>query len=543
MPNAARRSDSPHAHYEEARRLVDAGRDAEASQRLDAAITAKPDFAEAFSLGGYILERSGKAEAALRFYDRALALRPDLTTAWFNLAKLLTRQARFAEALAALDNGLAVVPGDADALNTRSAILRGLWRVEEAAAAAEAALRLRPNFPEAAVNLGTARLKGAQPGPALAAYARASALRPNYADAICGEGLALRALNRLEEARSAFDRAAALGCREAVSGLGCLDLMLGDFERGWEGYEARWVDGKSIAEALGVRYPLWRGPAAGPQRVLVINDHGLGDTIQFARYLPLMARAGVEPHFLCPAKLHRLIGPAVAGRIFEREPLDVKFDAQIAISSLPRAFGTRLDSVPAEVPYLFAESERSARWAAQVGEHGFRVGCVWQGNANPEADIARAFPLQALAPLADVPDVRLISLQRGLGEEQIGEALGFAVERLSADYDSGSQAFLDAAAVMTSLDLVVTCDTSIAHLAGALGRPVWVALKRDSEWRWLRGRDDSPWYPTMRLFRQETAGDWAGVFAAMAAALREARRRPAETGDALTVTAARALMA
>jgi ADP-heptose:LPS heptosyltransferase len=130
-----------------------------------------------------------------------------------------------------------------------------------------------------------------------------------------------------------------------------------------------------------------------------------------------------------------------------------------------------------------------------------------------------------------------------LGEEQIGEALGFAVERLSADYDSGSQAFLDAAAVMTSLDLVVTCDTSIAHLAGALGRPVWVALKRDSEWRWLRGRDDSPWYPTMRLFRQETAGDWAGVFAAMAAALREARRRPAETRDALKVTAARALMA
>ncbi len=530
MPNVVRRRESPQALYDEARRLVDAGRDADASRQLDAALAARPDFAEAFSLGGYILERGGKADSALRFYSRALELRPDLTAAWFNLAKLLTRQGRFADALAALDGGLAVAPGDADALNTRSAVLRGLWRVEEAAAAAEAALRRRPNFPEAAVNLGTALLKAAQPGPALAAYASASAMRPDYADAICGEGLSLRALDRLEEARAAFDRAAALGCREAVSGRGCLDLMLGDFERGWEGYEARWVDGKSIAEALGVRYPLWQGPSSPPQRVLVINDHGLGDTIQFARYLPLMASAGAEPHFLCPAKLHRLIGPAVAGRIFEREPLDVKFDAQIAISSLPRVFRTRLHTIPAGIPYLSAESQAAARWAERVGAHGIRVGCVWQGNPNPEADNARAYPLQALAPLAGVPGVRLISLQRGFGEEQLSEATpGVAIERLPADYDAGAHAFLDAAAVMTSLDLVVTCDTSIAHLAGALGRPVWVALKRDSEWRWLRGRNDSPWYPTMRLFRQETAGDWAGVFAAMASALSAAVSRATPT--------------
>ncbi len=524
MPNAARRRDSPRALYDEARRLVDRGRDAEASQRLDAAIAVNPGFAEAFSLGGYILERGGNAGAAQRFYQRALALRPDLSTAWFNLGKLLTRQGRFGEALAALDSGLRHAPGDADAHNTRSAVLRGLWRVHEAAEAAQAALRLRPNFPEAAVNLGTALLKAAWPAPALAAYAKAGAMRRDFADAICGQALALRALDRLDEARAAFDRAASLGCREAVSGRGCLDLMLGDFERGWEGYEARWVDGKSIAEALGVRYPVWQGPASPPQRVLVINDHGLGDTIQFARYLPLMRRAGAEPHLLCPAKLHRLIGPTVQGRIFEREPKDVEFDAQIAISSLARAFGTRLDSVPAEVPYLAAEPERAARWAERVGALGFRIGCVWQGNANPEADIARAFPLAELAPLAGVSGVRLISLQRGFGEDQLWSTPPeFPVERLSADYDVGAHAFLDAAAVMTALDLVVTCDTSIAHLAGALGRPVWLALKHDSEWRWLRGRDDSPWYPTMRLFRQSTAGDWAGVFAAMARALTASR--------------------
>jgi len=307
---------------------------------------------------------------------------------------------------------------------------------------------------------------------------------------------------------------------------GLSERLLGDFERGWEGYEARWVDGKSIAEALGVRYPLWRGPSAPPQRVLVINDHGLGDTIQFARYLPMMTQAGAEPHFLCPAKLHRLIGPLIGGRIFEREPADVKFDAQIAISSLPRAFGSRLDSVPAAIPYLFAEPQRIPRWAAQIGAEGFRVGCVWQGNANPEADTARSFALAELAPLAAVPDVRLVSLQSGFGEQQLWrDPPDFQIQRLSADYDVGGPAFLDAAAAMASLDLVVTCDTSIAHLAGALGRPVWVALKRDSEWRWLRGRDDSPWYPTMRLFRQKRAGDWGSVFAAMAEALQAAAPR------------------
>jgi hypothetical protein len=175
--------------------------------------------------------------------------------------------------------------------------------------------------------------------------------------------------------------------------------------------------------------------------------------------------------------------------------------------------------VPAAIPYLRAEPELRRKWAARIGQSGFRIGVVWQGNPNPEADIARSIPLREFAPLAATASVRLISLQKGDGVEQLGRLPPrMIVESLGEDFDAGSDAFVDAAAAIADLDLVVTCDTSIAHLAGALGRPVWVALKKDAEWRWLRDREDSPWYPTMRLFRQTSIGDWPGVLSRMAEA-------------------------
>ena len=227
--------------------------------------------------------------------------------------------------------------------------------------------------------------------------------------------------------------------------------------------------------------------------------------------------------------MHRLLSSLGGVRLVAEAPDGELFDAQIAVSSLPRAFATRLDSVPAHVPYLRAEPELARKWAARIGPAGFKIGIVWQGNPNPEADMARSMPLTAFAPLAAAPGARLISLQKGFGVEQLADPPpGLRVESLGEDFDAGPDAFVDAAAAMTHLDLVVTCDTSIAHLAGALGRPVWVALKKDAEWRWLRDRDDSPWYPTMRLFRQKQRGDWSGVFAAMAARLAS----PAADGGA-----------
>src|SRR5580693_5650377 len=477
-----------------------------------------------------MLSECGRPDSAMRFYRRALELDASLVLAHVNLGKLLFSAGRFAEALASFAAATRLAPRDPDAWCSCAGTLRELGRLEESVEAAERALELRHDFSEAAINLGNALLKLDRSEEALDAYLRASAPGPCLAKALLGQGLALRSLGRFSEAMAAFDSAAALGSREAVAGKGCLMLTLGDFEQGLDGYEARWLEGKSLSEALGMRFETWKGPGRRGERVLVLNDHGLGDTIQFFRYLPLMAAAGVEATFVCPPRLRRLLSSKTKVRFADSPPAVEPLDAQVAISSLPWAFGARLETIPAAVPYLAAESSLREIWRNRIGAEGFKVGVVWQGNPDPEADRARSVPLMALAPLATLAGVRLISLQKGTGEEQlVNLPPSFQVETLGADFDAGADSFVDTAAAMTCLDLVITCDTSVAHLAGALAVPVWVALKSDAEWRWLTKRADSPWYPTMRLFRQKRRGVWSDVFEAMVgelAQLIEQRRTP-----------------
>lgn len=508
--------------YRDGARLWSEGHQQEAIAALDVALRLRPDFPAALTMGGFILGAMGKHEPALNFYRRALQLDGSSSVAWSNMGKLLFEQRRFADALEAFDACLKVAPQDADGWNNRAGALRELGRLEESIKAAEEALRLQPLFAEAALNLGNALLKLDCMDEALAAYKRALAIRPGFASAHCGKALALLALSRLDEALAAFDEAERLGSVAAISGKGCLRLLQGDLAAGWEGYEARWIEGRSLKDALGVRFPEWKGPADSARRVLVMNDHGLGDTIQFSRYVQLMARSGIETTFLCPAKLHRLLSQ-LGARLIATLPPDETFDAQIAVSSLPRAFSTRLDRNLPNEPYLAAEPELCAKWAARIGAQGFKIGLVWQGNPNPEADMARSLPLRVFAPLAEISGVRLISLQKGFGVEQLEVAPPqMRIETFDGELDAGPDAFLDTAAAMTHVDLIVTCDTSAAHLAGALGRPVWVALKKDAEWRWLLKREDSPWYPTMRLFRQERRGEWGSVVARIAEAVASA---------------------
>jgi tetratricopeptide (TPR) repeat protein len=495
------------------------GRREEAIVLVDAALKEKPDYPEALCMGGYILGQSGKRDAALAFYRQALKIASDLAVAWSNSGKLLFELQRYDEALSAFERAIDCVPQDALSWSDKAGALRQLGRLTESIAAADEAARLKPDHAEAHLNRGTALLKLDRVAEALEAYRRAEACKPNYADAICGAALALRALDRLDEAAGEFDRAIQLGSWDALSGKGCMQLMAGDFENGWEGYEARWIAGQTLAEKLGAALPTWTGELTPGLRVLVLNDHGLGDTIQFFRYVQQMADAGLNVTFLAPAKVHRLLAGHVDVRLTEAIKQE-QFDAQIALSSLPRAFRTRLETIPANVPYLRAEPNLQAKWADLLAGGGFKIGVVWQGNPNPEADCARSMPLAAFAPIAAVPGVRLVSLQKGFGTEQLAKLPeGMRVETPARDFDDGADAFIDTAALVASLDLVITCDTSIAHLAGALGRPVWVVLKTDSEWRWMRNRDDCPWYPTMKLYRQTRRGDWSDVFETMAATL------------------------
>ena len=494
----------------------------EAIKLLDEALRLKPDFADALCMGGYMLGECGKPEPAMRFYRRALELDPSLVVAHVNSGKLLFAAGRFAEALACFAAATTLAPDDPDAWCSRAGALRELGRLEESLEAAERALELRPDFPEAAINLGNALLKLDRSEEALEAYLRASVTGPCFAQAQLGQALALRSLGRFSEALAAFDAAAALGSREAVAGRGCLLLTLGDFERGLEGYEARWLKGKSLAEALGTRFRDLEGARtarrarAGSQR---------SRPRRYDPVLPLSADDG-RGRRRCDFRLSAAAAPAP---VVEGEDAIRRFAAAGGV--LRRA--DRHQQPAARVRHAARDNSgrgplsrgRAAlrdRWLKRIGAEGFKIGIVWQGNPDPEADRARSIPLVAFAPLAEIAGVRLISLQRGFGEEQLANLPpSMRVETLGADFDAGADAFVDTAAAMTCLDLVVTCDTSIAHLAGALAVPVWVALKSDAEWRWLTGRADSPWYPTMRLFRQSRRGVWRDVFDAMARELAE----------------------
>jgi Flp pilus assembly protein TadD len=429
---------------------------------------------------------------------------------------------------------------------TRANALLALNRPEDAAQAARLVLRARPRSAEAHQVLGHALSDGGQPEPAIDAYRAALRLKPALPDIRNNLGMALRQANRLIEAeqelreappepealvnlssvqkeRGAFAEAEAT-LREALRiapnnsvllyNWSLLMLLLGRKADAWEGWEQRFRAGAVPARTFA--QPQWRGEPLGNRTLLVHAEQGLGDVIQFVRYLPAIRQSAIGGTiiFEAPARLIRLLSSnAALPPVLSADAPLPPVDTVIPLLSLP----ARTQLPPVQPPYLFAEPDRVALWQNRIGRSGFRVGINWQGYSGRFEDRGRSFPLAVFQPLAALPGVRLISLQKGEGEAQIAAA-GFPVETLDG-LDSGPDAFLDTAAVMAGLDLVVTSDTSIAHLAGALGRPVWVALRQVPDWRWMLDRSDSPWYPAMRLFRQTRAGDWAPVFAAIAEAL------------------------
>lgn len=372
-----------------------------------------------------------------------------------------------------------------------------------------------PQEPEFHNNLGLALARADRTAEAVAAYRRALALKPDHATAWNNLGLALQAQNAFTEAIAAFRRAIAIdpGFAQAHWNLALALLDDGQFIEGFREY-----DWRLAIDALGkdrhvFAGPAWDGTAPAGRTLLVYAEQGLGDALQFARYATLLAAAGARPLVHCPAPLKELLAsvPGVAGAFAPGEPLP-PYDAHVALLSLPRVFATELATVPATVPYIAASPERRATVRASFasGTAGLRVGIAWAGNKANANDRNRSLPVAALAPLFDVSGVVWHSLQ--LGAVELPSAAAMA--RLPADTPLD-----DTAALISELDLVISVDTSIAHLAGALARPLWVLLPYSPGWRWLLGRDSSPWYPTARLFRQSAPQDWADVVARVREAL------------------------
>lgn len=458
---------------------------------------------------------AGRLTEAARLYRRVLAVEPAQPDALHLLGVTAAQHGAAADALAPIVRSLRVRPASAQARAHLGGALRALGRAEEAADALTGALALDPALGDALDGLGAAR-------HALAAYeqaalwcGRAIRLRPGHPDTLVNLGTALRDLRRFADAEICFAAALARAPNHAEAHLARATgrLVRGDLRAGWEEFEWRWR-----------RYPAppWAGEPLEGRTILLHAEQGFGDSIQFARYAPLVARAGgrvvLAAHPLLTRLLSRL-DPQV--RVVEQDAGEPPHDLHCPLMSLPRAFGTTLDRIPSFPAYLSPDPADRARWAARLdGPGGRRVGLVWAGNPRHRNDRNRSIPADRLAPLLDVPGLRLVSLQTGPARDSVPSALRDRLERPLEISVEGARDFADTAALVANLDLVVTVDTAIVHLAGALGVPAWLLLPSAPDWRWLLDRADSPWYPSLRLYRQPRPGDWDSPLAAIAARLR-----------------------
>ena len=456
---------------------------------LPPSLQLKPDYAEALNNLGIVWLEQSKLEDAVTCFRRSLQLNPGYVKAHNNLGNALKEQSKLDNAISCYRRALRLDPNYADAHNNLGAVLKEQDKLDDAIACYRRALQLKPDYAEAHNNLGTAYQEQGNLADAVACYQTALALNPDFADAH-------------------FSLASAW-------------LLSGDWQRGWSEYEWRWRM-KGIAPRR-FSQRLWDGAPFTGKTILLHAEQGLGDTMQFIRYASIVKSHGGTVIVECPKPLLPLLECCLGIDQLIGHGTDLPtFDFHSPLMSLPRILRTSVETIPAAIPYLVAKQELLELWRKRLNQFdGLKIGICWQGNPRYRGDGFRSMPLRYFAPLALIPGVRLISLQKGVGAEQLPEIRGrlFPVTDIATDLDEQSGAFMDTAALMKNLDLVITSDTAVAHLAGALGVPVWVALPFAADWRWLLDRSDSPWYPTMRLFRQSVRGAWSDVFERMAAAL------------------------
>jgi Flp pilus assembly protein TadD len=448
-----------------------------------------PSDAAGYRCLGTAYKMQRKLDLAVACFRRAVELCPAFPEAWNNLGNTFSEQGDLAAAADCFLRAGRLQPEFAGAHFNYAQALAGMGRFEASIVACRRALELAPRSAEFYNGLGTVLFDAQQIDEAISAYEGALALRPDFASAHYNRGLAW--------------------------------LLQGDFARGWDEYEWRWrLSGAPPAQH---HQPRWDGTTAADATILLEAEQGLGDTIQFARYARLVKQRVGRVILRCQKPLKALLR-IVAGvdQIVAQDEPPPHFDCWSPLLSVPRFFTPSLDAIPAAIPYLSADEAHVHFWQTRIERlSGLRVGIHWQGNPAFLKDRFRSIPLACFEPLAKLPGVRLISLQKGAGTEQLAHhVVPFPVVDLRLQPEEIHGPFLDTAAILKCLDVVVTSDTSLAHLAGALGIETWLAVPRVPEWRWLRDREDTPWYPTLRLVRQSQVGHWGGVFVRIATALR-----------------------
>lgn len=494
--------------------------------------------------------QTGQLLEAERSYRQVLELDKRYLGAWQGLTRLLEQlgrsqhaadaaaelgsawldAARIDEAEAAFRKSLELSPKHAHARAYLSLILWERERLDESQSLAQAVVEEHPDNAIAWQTLGLVASKQFRQEEAIRAFAEALKRRPDLILAHNYLGISFNQLGRYDEALEQYEATLKLqpGNPHAHFNRALSWLAEGRFHDGWVDYEWRFRTGQT--QRPFIPRPQWDGSPLAGRSLMIHSEQGMGDVLQFIRLLPLIKRQGARIVFACQKPLQNLLrrSEGIDDWFPIDEPAQINFDFHIPLLSLPGLLGINADNCPKTVPYVFPDPERVEHWKPQIERlNGFKIGLGWQGSLTFRGDQLRSIPLKYYAPLARIPSVTLVSLQKSDGLDQIRE-LGPDVRIETLDQlDESGGAFMDTAAVMQHLDLVITSDTALAHLAGALGRPVWVVLSTASDWRWFRNRSDSPWYPTMRLFRQKTLGDWESVFAEIARELQTQRASPA----------------
>lgn len=470
-----------------------------------------PTNSDAYYNLGQAFYKNEQFDDAIKCYQKALKLNPNFIDACINLGNLFQKKGQLDEAITYYHRAIEINPNLAGAYYNLGNILQEKEQIDEAIFAYQKAIELNPNYADAYHDLGYAFQCEGRLEEAIKNYQKALRINPNLCDAYNNLGRVLQEQGHLDEAVTSYKTALQINLNfaEAHCNMSMVFLLLGNFKQGWKEYEWRWK--LKNHSRYNFSQPLWDGSDIAGRTIFLYAEQGFGDTIQFIRYTPLVAERGAEIIVECQKELKALLENVKGvGMIIAREEQTPPFDIHCPLLSLPLLLETTLETIPADIPYISVDPMVLQKWKEKIHHDNsyFKAGLVWSGNPKNTKLWYKSFPLDTFAPLAELKDITFFSLQKGKAAEQ---AKNPPAGMKLVDYTDEIQDFSDTAALIKNLDLVISVDTAVAHLAGALGKPVWTLLPFSPDWRWMLNREDSHWYPTMRLFRQPTPGDWKSV--------------------------------